>query len=239
MAASERDELVAPSSLSLDSSLLIAPPPSPQEVLVRLSSHVFFPTLSRRNELLRPTKRHHNCVFRLPLPRGRDTTVEELRASLLARLGAGVHELLQRPCCLNDEMAHPLHPFAVDSGDPGAFPIMSGALAPALGRTRGGELRCAVTLTWLPSPVQWREWRRELFAAERRFASRSEGGAGCGNCGDCSNAGPELCVILPLLLVMWCLCEALRGIWKKRDLEAELEPPGEFFGHLDDEGAPR
>ena len=167
--------------------------------------------------------------------------MEELRASLLARLGAGAHELLQRPCCLNDEMAQPLHPFAVDSGDLGAPRIMSGALAPALGRTQGGEPRCAVTLTWLPSPAQWREWRLELFAAERRFASRSERNAGCGNCncGDCGNAGPELCVILPLLLVVWCLCEAIRCILKRRSLEAELEPPGEFFGHLDDEGAPR
>ena len=239
MEADRADLLVGASAP--DVTLLVSPAASPS-VLVRVSSHVFFPTLTRKNELLRPTQRHHDSVIRLPLPRGADTTVAELRGALLAALGAGAHELLQSACCLNDDAACPLQPFVVTSGDPGAIRVTSGALAPALGRTRCGEVRCAVSVTWLPSPAQWREWRLELYHAERWHSG--SGGGGCGNCncwvGDLSGlCGPQIVFAVPFLLAaaaLYCIWSTYVCLAEKYTAAAELEPPQLFFGHLDEEG---
>jgi hypothetical protein len=241
----ERDDLLlrgAPKALDTSS---LVPLPSSPSILVRLSSQVFFPTRARKNELLRPTRLHHDSVLRLPLPRGADTTVAELRESLLAALGAGAHELLQSASSLNNDAAHPLEPFVATSGDPGAPRVTSGALAPALGRTRGGELRCAVAVIWLPSPAQWREWRLELYAAERKH----KGGGGCCSgsgpafAGDTSAlCGPQIVVVAAFLLAaaaLYCVWATCVCIWEKHAEAGELEPPQQFFGHLDEEGRAR
>ena len=248
-----RDELLG-APKTLDTSPLVSTalqPACAPSVLVRLSSHVFFPTRGRKNELLRLTRLHHDSVYRLPLPRGADTTVAELRESLLAALGVGAHELLQAACCLNGDPAYPLEPFVVTSGDPGALRVTSGSLAPALGRTRGGELRCAVAVIWLPSPAQWREWRLVLLAAERKHRSSGSGGC-CNGSGSCPTAfpgelcGPQICVAaaaaaacLLAAAALYCIWSAGACIMEKLAEDAELEPPQLFFGHLDEQGRAR
>lgn len=245
----ERDELLgAPKALDTSPLVSISLPCAPS-ILVRLSSHVFFPTRGRKNELLRLTRLHHDSVFRLPLPRGADTTVAELRESLLAALGVGAHELLQTACCLNDDPAYPLEPFVVTSGDPGALRVTSGSLEPALGRTRGGELRCAVAVIWLPSPAQWREWRLELYAAERKH--KGSGSGGCCNGSSPSPAvscngdlcGPQIVVVAACFLLaaaaLYCIWSTCVCIIEKLAEDRELEPPTLFFGHLDEEGRAR
>ena len=241
----EREELLG-APKPLDTSPLTSTSLPECAVLVRLSSHVFFPTRGRKNELLRLTRLHHDSVFRLPLLRGADTTVAELRESLLAALGVGAHELLQTACCLNDDAAYPLEPFVVTSGDPGALRVTSGSLAPALGRTRGGELRCAVAVIWLPSPAQWREWRLELYAAERKH--KGSGGGGCCNGPSvfhvCSSdlCGPQVVVVAACLFAaaaLYCVWSTCTCIMDKLAEDRELEPPKLFFGHLNEEGRAR